>query len=141
MCIVSVVRRLVTPVDEDTNSEYAFTQFVFLVSFWVYPAQVVAGSVSDSDGNLNAFDSNTVAVTYFAGQCSNELGCQWQLAMYQHELALDRLKEESHLETQRAVEVQRVVEKVSTLVSELLPSISAWKPASLVGTVLCGGCR
>jgi hypothetical protein len=81
--------------------------------------KVRAGAVADAEGNLNAADSNTVTVSYFAGECSLELGCQWQLAMYQHQLALDRLSEESALETQRAVEVQRVQEKAAQRREEL----------------------
>ena len=54
---------------------------------------VPADAVRDAEGNANAA-STEVGVTYFAGSCSTQLGCQWQLAMYQHQLSLERLSAE-----------------------------------------------
>lgn len=59
--------------------------------------QIPVDSVRDVEGNANAA-SAVSAVTYFAGSCSTQLGCQWQLAMYQHQLSLERLSVEATAE-------------------------------------------
>ena len=54
-------------------------------------------SYLDLDFNANLQPSRQVSTTYYGGQCSVEIGCQWQLAAYEHELARERQLEELRL--------------------------------------------
>lgn len=56
-----------------------------------------AGAVEDDLGAVNQLPGGCVEVHYSGGQCAAELRCRWQLARYEHELALNRTREEQRL--------------------------------------------
>ena len=76
------------------GSNMSFTGTVEPAGVGVISFQILERSYLDLDFNANLEPSSEVSVTFYGGQCSVSIGCQWQLAAYEHELARERQAEE-----------------------------------------------
>ncbi len=76
------------------GSNMSFTGTVEPAGVGVISFQIPERSYLDLDFNANLEPSGEVSVTFYGGQCSVSIGCQWQLAAYEHELARERQAEE-----------------------------------------------
>ena len=93
--------RNLRPVGGGTGPHSEFAASVTAGGIGIVSFQVKAFSVSDEQGVWNPLPSEVSKTSFFGGQCSVELGCQWQLAQYQSQLALDRVQKEVELELEK----------------------------------------
>ena len=77
-----------------------------MISFQIKPY-----AVHDAQGVWNPTPSATSKTEFFGGQCSVELGCQWQLAQYQSQLALDRVQKEVEMELEKEEKAAQIREE------------------------------
>ena len=83
------------------ESASAYTAVVVAGGIGTISVRVASYAAQDAVGIWNPRESPEAKVTYFGGQCSVELGCRWQLAQYESQLALDRVQQQIDMELEK----------------------------------------
>lgn len=83
--------------EEEGGGAMRFRGTVEPAALGILTISFAASTVRDRSGNA-LLDPAELRVTYYGGQCSAELGCSWQLAQYEHQLAEHRLETQAELE-------------------------------------------
>ncbi|QDZ22882.1 AAA domain-containing ATPase [Chloropicon primus] len=88
-----------------------FTASVTAGGIGIVSFQIKPFAVQDENGIWNPTPSEVSKTSFFGGQCSVELGCQWQLAQYQSQLALDRVQKEVEMELEKEEKAAQIREE------------------------------
>ena len=95
----------------DANLASEFIASIVAGGIGIVSLQVKPHAVQDATGIWNPVSSSVAKTSFFGGQCSVELGCQWQLAQYQSQLALDRVQKEAELELEKEEKAAQIREE------------------------------
>jgi len=85
----------------ETNDGQVYAVEVVPAAVGAVVVSVRAGCVVDVGGNVNTRSSDDLKVVYFGGECSASLTCQWQLAEYEHQLAVSRMRLTAEIEAEK----------------------------------------